>query len=105
MAEKLTEVQIKAKCLMATLIPNRRYQAADVETSQGMILEMILDGSCEKADGVRASGWLGNSSAVAQWGQKMGFLTKAEADRDAVARELDKLKAAADLAAAKAKKP
>ncbi len=103
MAEKLNEVQIKGRAIMATMIPNGRYQAADVETANAMVLEMIMNGECEKADGLRATGWLGNSSAVAQWGQKMGFLVKAEADRDAVAREVDRLKAA-KLEAAKAAK-
>ncbi len=94
MAEKLNEVQIKGRAIMATMIPNGRYQAADVETANALVLEMIMSGECEKADGLRATGWLGNSSAVAQWGQKMGFLVKAEADRDAVAREVDRLKLA-----------
>jgi len=100
---KLTEVEIKAKCLMATMIPNRRYIAADVETSQAMVLEMIMAGDCEKADGLRASGWLGNSSAVAQWGQKYGYVTKSEAEKDATARALDTLIAASKAAPAAAK--
>jgi hypothetical protein len=101
MAEKLTEVQIKAKALMATMIPNGHYRAKDLETANAMVTEMIINGECEKADGIRACGWLGNASAVDQWGRKMGFIKASDVDRDATARALDTLIAAAKATAAK----
>lgn len=91
MADKMTEVEIKAHCLIKTMGETGKYGKAEGEKACALCIDLAMEGKADKADVSRASGWLGNHSAVRQWGEKFGYVTKSEAGKDATAREYDRL--------------
>jgi tyrosyl-tRNA synthetase len=87
----LTEVEALALALHGTMVADQRFGKEQAEKAQAKIRELFKSGKLADLDFDRASARLGNHSAVRQWGEKMGFCRKTDAERDALARQIDEM--------------
>lgn len=87
----MTELEVKAHILGQTMLESGKYGKDEGTKACSLCIKLAVAGKASEEDVSRASGWLGNHSAVRQWGEKMGFVKKTDAERDALARALDKI--------------
>lgn len=96
-AKMLSEPEAIALALNISMVADGKFGKDQAAKALGKVRELFKAGRIEDSTFDNSIAWLGNHSAVRQWGEKMGFVKAAAADRDAKARTLDSLIAGANL--------
>ena len=89
--KQMTEVEALALCLVRQL-GGDSFGQKEAEAACNTLAMLFENKRVDAATFARVNSRLGNHSAIRQWGIKMGLITAKDAARDAVAKEVDRLK-------------
>ena len=88
----LTETEALALCLVRNL-DSESFGAKEAEAACATLAMQFEQKRIDSQTFARVNARIGNHSALRQWAIKMGFITAKDAARDALAKEIDRLKA------------
>ena len=88
--------EAKAQCLLCSMVPAEAFGKDEAAKATAKVRELYKGGKVDDATFDELIAWLGNHSAIRQWGVKQGFIASKDAEEDATAKQLKKLIAEQD---------